>query len=77
MKIYRVDRRKHVPRTVPDAGATEVKNWQTEDFPDPLLEDYEITVDGRLLNARVHYEDQSDPQYPNSIYTELREFIFS
>jgi hypothetical protein len=49
--------------SLPDAGASEVKGWQTRDFPDPLLENYKITADGRLLRERIHYEDRSDPQY--------------
>jgi hypothetical protein len=49
---------------LPDPGAAEVMEWQTTDFPDPFMENYKITVDGRLLHERVHYEDQSDPQFP-------------
>lgn len=49
---------------LPDAGAAEVKEWQTKDFPDPLLENYRITAGGRLLHERIHYEDHSDPQCP-------------
>jgi hypothetical protein len=49
---------------LPDAGAAEVREWQTKGFPDPLLEHYKITANGRLLHERIHYEVQSDPQYP-------------
>jgi hypothetical protein len=35
---------------LPDAGAAEVKEWQTKDFPDSLLENYRITADGRLVS---------------------------
>ncbi len=49
---------------LPDAGAAEVTEWQTKDFPDPNLENYKITVDGRLLHELIHLEDRSDPQYP-------------
>jgi hypothetical protein len=49
-----------VESAVPDAGAAEVTKSQTEDFPDPQLENYEVTVDGRLLLERIHHEDRSD-----------------
>ena len=47
---------------LPDAGASVVKEWQTKDFPDPDLENYRITADGRLLHERIHFEDRSDSQ---------------
>jgi hypothetical protein len=49
---------------LPDAGAAEVREWQTKDFPDSFMENYKITVDGRLLHERIHLEDRSDSQYP-------------
>lgn len=49
---------------LPDPGAVAVKEWQTKDFPDPYLENYKITADGRLMRERVHYEDKSDPKAP-------------
>ena len=56
---------------LPDAGVAEVREWQTKDLPDPYLENYKITVDGRLSQKRIHYEDQSDSQYPIRIIEHL------
>jgi hypothetical protein len=56
---------------LPDARAAEVRQWQTIDFPCPRLGNYKITVDGRLLQERVHYEDRSDPQYPIGSFQRL------
>jgi hypothetical protein len=60
-----------VESPLPDVGAAEVNEWQTKDFPDPYLENYTITADGRLLRERIHDEDQSDPQYPIGTFERL------
>jgi hypothetical protein len=49
---------------LPDAGASAVREWQTKDFPDPYMENYKITADGRLMSERIHYENQSDKTAP-------------
>lgn len=49
---------------LPDAGASVVREWQTKDFPDPYMENYKITSDGRLMSEQYRVEDHSDPNAP-------------
>jgi hypothetical protein len=48
---------------LPDSGASVVREWQTKTFPDPWLENYKISSDGRLLRQRFRIEDRSNPKY--------------
>ena len=34
---------------------TEIRRFQTKDFPCPYMDKYEITADGRLLKVRDHF----------------------
>lgn len=56
---------------LPDAGAAEVREWQTRDFPNPFMENYRLTAEGRLLHECVHYEDQSNPELPMGTFERL------
>jgi hypothetical protein len=49
---------------LPDGFADTELEYQTKDMPDPWLEHYTITVDGRLIHHFVEYEWVPDPDTP-------------
>jgi hypothetical protein len=53
---------------LPDESAKGVREWQTKEFDAPMMENYRITAEGRLMEELYHREDLSDPNAaPGSI----------
>lgn len=52
---------------LPDGKPTPRELFQTKDFPEPYMERYTITGEGRLIAHRVRYEEVplSERPYPN------------
>jgi hypothetical protein len=49
---------------LPDAGSAEVRQWETNSFSWPAMENYLLTAKGFLMKERFHCEDRSDPTIP-------------